>query len=390
MSKDVLVVGTGPTGLVLAAHLLSRGIATRIINKAAGPSPQSRALGVHARTLEMLEALDLADAFIDHGHRVRRFRMYARGRTLLNLNMSRNGSRYGFILHLPQGETEKLLRSRVRELGGIVEDGVELVRLDQEGDAVHTTIRDQAGRESTVTAGHVVGCDGAHSRVRHELGVSFEGRPYAEDWLLADVVVDGSLPEDETHGFFRSDGLPVVCLPMGAHRWRVVMPNVGDRSGSSPSLAEMQGLVDQRAPMPLRLSDPTWLASFRCHVRSTRTYRSGRVFLAGDAAHIHSPAGAQGMNTGMMDSENLALKLALVAGGQAPESLLDSYGQERIPVAYGVLSFTDKIVRMSTMRNPVAQAARDTLLPMFTSLPTVQKRTARRLSQMSVARVGVR
>ena len=385
MSTDVLVVGAGPTGLVLAAQLLSRGITTRIVNKANGPSPQSRALGVHARTLEMLDVLGVADAFIEHGHRVHRFRMYARGRSLLNLNMSRNGSRYGFILHLPQSETERLLRARVRELGGIVEDGVELLRLDREGDTVHATIRDTAGRDSVITAGHVVGCDGAHSRVRHEIGAAFQGQPYAEDWMLADVVVDGPLREEESHAFFRPDGLPVVCLPMGAHRWRIVMPNAGDRGGSAPSIEEIQELVDQRAPRRLRVSDPTWLACFHCHLRSTRTYRSGRVLLAGDAAHIHSPAGAQGMNTGMMDADNLGWKLALVAAGRAPDSLLDSYGQERIPVASGVLSFTDKIVRLSTIRNPVAQALRDTLLPLVSSLPTVQSRTARRLSQTSVA-----
>jgi 2-polyprenyl-6-methoxyphenol hydroxylase-like FAD-dependent oxidoreductase len=382
---QVLVVGAGPTGLVLAAQLLARGINTRIIDKGSGPPPQSRALGIHARTLELLDVMGLAESFIDHGHQVRRIRMYAGGRNLLNLDMSRNGSRYGFILHLPQSETETLLRARVRELGGIIEDGVELVRLDQDSDVVHATIRDCSGRESEIGAGYLIGCDGAHSRVRHELGIAFEGQPYAQDWLLADVALDGFEREDQVHFFFRPNGLPLACIPMGMHRWRVVMSNAGDRGGQPPSLEEIQELVEQRAPRRISITDPSWLACFRCQLRSTDTYRSGRVLLAGDAAHIHSPAGGQGMNTGMMDVHNLAWKLALVADGRAPHSLLDSYGHERIPVASSVLGFTDKIVRLSTMRNPVKRAVRDTLLPTVTRLPAVQSRAARRLSQVSVA-----
>jgi 2-polyprenyl-6-methoxyphenol hydroxylase-like FAD-dependent oxidoreductase len=382
---QVLVVGAGPTGLVLAAQLLARGINTRIIDKGSGPPPQSRALGIHARTLELLDVMGLAESFIDHGHQVRRIRMYAGGRNLLNLDMSRNGSRYGFILHLPQSETETLLRARVRELGGIIEDGVELVRLDQDSDVVHATIRDCSGRESEIGAGYLIGCDGAHSRVRHELGIAFEGQPYAQDWLLADVALDGFEREDQVHFFFRPNGLPLACIPMGMHRWRVVMSNAGDRGGQPPSLEEIQELVEQRAPRRISITDPSWLACFRCQLRSTDTYRSGRVLLAGDAAHIHSPAGGQGMNTGMMDAHNLAWKLALVADGRAPDSLLDTYGQERIPVASNVLGLTDKIVRLSTMRNPVKRAVRDTLLPSVTRLPAVQSRAARRLSQVSVA-----
>ena len=383
--SQALVIGAGPTGLVLGAQLLARGISTRIIDKGSGPPPQSRAIGIQARTLELLDVMGLAENFIDRGQQVRRFRMYAGCRNLFNLDMSRDGSRYGFILHLPQSETETLLRARVRELGGTVEDGVELVRLDQDGTAVHATTRDRSGRVSGISADYVVGCDGAHSRVRHELGLPFEGQPYPQDWLLADVALDGFDREDQTHAFFRPDGLPLACLPMGRHRWRIVMSNAGDRGGRPPSLEEIQELVEQRAPRRLTVSDPWWLACFRCQMRSTSTYRIGRVLLAGDAAHIHSPAGGQGMNTGMMDAHNLAWKLALVADGRAPHSLLDSYGHERIPVASSVLGFTDKIVRLSTMRDPVKRAVRDMLLPTVTRLPAVQSRAARRLSQVSVA-----
>ena len=384
---QVLVVGAGPTGLVLAAQLLARGVRTRVIDKAAGPGPLSRAVSIHARVLELLDTMGLAETFIEHGHQVRRFRMYAGRRNLLNLDMGRNGSRYGFILHLPQNETERLLRVSVTELGGTIEQGVELVRLSQRGEAVDARLRDAAGHETEVSADYAVGCDGAHSRVRHELGLGFEGQPYPHDWLLADVALDGIDRNDQTRAFFRPNGLPLVCLPMGGHRWRLVMPNAGDRAGRAPSFDEIQDVVAQRAPWPLQISDPGWLACFRCQLRSTTTYRRGRVLLAGDAAHVHSPAGGQGMNTGMMDAYNLAWKLALVAD-RAPEGLLDSYGQERVPVASDVLGFTDKIMRLSTMRHPVKRAVRDTLLPAATSLPLVQKRAARQLSQVSVRYVS--
>ncbi len=382
---QVLVVGAGPTGLTLAVQLLARGIPTRIIDKGDGPALQSRALGIHARTLELLDTMGLADAFIERGHRVSHLRMYAGARRLLNLDLARNGSRYGFVLHLPQRETEALLRARVQELGGTIEQGVELLGVAERGDAVEARLRDGAGHEVDVSAGYLVGCDGAHSRVRHELGLSFDGQPYPQDWLLADVALDGAGSDDAVHAFFSPKGLPVVCIPMGGHRWRAGHGQRGRPRRPGPTFDEIRDLVGQRAPWPVEVSDPAWLASFRCQLRSTTTYRRGRVLLAGDAAHIHSPAGGQGMNTGMMDAGNLAWKLALVAEGRASEGLLDSYGQERVPVASGVLELTDKLVGLLTMRNPLKRAVRDTVVPLITSMPTVQRGAARRLSQMSVA-----
>ena len=382
---QVLVVGAGPTGLVLAAQLLARGIDTRIVDKGDGPARESRAVSVHARTLELLDTMGLAETFIEHGHRGRRFRMYAGNRSLLNLDMTRNGSRYGFILNLAQSETERLLRTRVHQLGGTIEQRSELAGACERGDGVDATLRDAEGRETEIRAGYVVGCDGAHSRVRHELGLAFAGQPYAGNFLLADVALDGVGSEDASHLFFRPDGRTLVCLPMARHRWRVVMPNADERGGRPPTFEEVQEQVGQRAPWPITVSDPGWLACFRCHLRSTTAYRRGRVLLAGDAAHIHTPAGGQGMNTGMMDAANLAWKLALVAGGDAADALLDTYETERLPAGRNTLGFTNKIFEWSTMRHPVKRAMRDVLVPAATALPAVQSRAARRLSQVSVS-----
>jgi 2-polyprenyl-6-methoxyphenol hydroxylase-like FAD-dependent oxidoreductase len=382
---QVLIVGAGPTGLVLAAELLARGVATRIIDKGDGFALESRALALHARTLEVLDLMGVAERFIDVGQIVRRFTFYSEGRRLLTLKLANNGSRYGFMLNLSQDDTERLLRRRVGELGGAIEYGVELESLQADPAGATAKVRDRDGCTSLISADFVVGCDGAHSRVRHELGLEFRGHPYPQEWLLADVRLGWSRPEDEAHAFFRADPAPLIFFPMRAHRWRMTIPFAGPRDGSPPTLEEMQRLTDERAPERVVLSDPTWLATFRCHRRSASVCRRGRVLLAGDAVHIHTPAGGQGMNTGMTDAHNLAWKLALVASGRAPESLLDSYGEERDPVAAGVLRLTHTLVGLGTLDHPIKRAARDAIVPAALGIPAVQRRAARRWTQVHVS-----
>jgi hypothetical protein len=250
---------------------------------------------------------------------------------------------------------------------------------------VTATIAGPGGQAGTITASYLVGCDGAHSRVRRELGLTFHGHPYPQDWLLADVGLDWDLREDAVHAFFRPDGLPVIFFPMRGHQWRLTLPFAGARGGQAPTLAEIQQLTSQRAPRPVTVSDPTWLATFHCHRRSASGYRCGRVLLAGDAVHIHSPAGGQGLNTGMIDAHNLGWKLALVATGRAPSTLLDSYGTERRPVADQVLKLTHTLVRYGTMRHPVKRRVRDIAVPVFGRTAVIQRRAARMLSQVWVA-----
>jgi 2-polyprenyl-6-methoxyphenol hydroxylase-like FAD-dependent oxidoreductase len=387
MTSDcqVLVVGAGPTGLVLACELLARGIRARIIDKGDGVVLQTRALGIHARTLEVFDMMGLAERFIEHGQVVRRFHMYTDGKTLVRLDLARNGSAFGFMLDVPQDVTETILRQRVRELGGRVEQGIEVKGLSVDPGGVTATVTEPGGSTRGITADYVVGADGAHSSVRSELGLDFQGHPYTQDWLLADVHLDWDRADDEMHAFFRRDGRPLICMPMREHLWRVILPYAGDRDRRAPTLEEIQRLVGERAPEPVPVSDPAWLATFRCQRRSTHVYRRGPVMLAGDAVHVHSPAGGQGMNTGIMDAHNLAWKLALVASGQAPERLLDSYGQERGPVAADVLALTHALVRLGTMTHPMKRALRNTIVPAVGRLAPLQRRAVRRISHIGVA-----
>ena len=392
MQQDcqVLVVGAGPTGLVLAAELLARGIRTHVIDKGDGVALQSRAIGIHARTLEVLDTMGLAGRFTERGQVVRQFRFYSQRRCLVSLEFARCGSRFGYLLDLPQDQTERLLRARIAELGGAIEQRAELTGLAPGDDAVTVTVAGPAGRTGTITAGYVVGCDGAHSLVRRELGLTFRGHPYPQHWLLADVLLDGDLPdgdlrEDAVHAFFRPDGLPIIFFPMRGHRWRLTLPFAGDRGEQAPTLAEIQHLTSQRAPRPVTVSDPTWLASFRCHRRSASAYRRGRVLLAGDSMHIHTPAGGQGLNTGILDAHNLGWKLALVASVRAPGTLVDSYGAERRPVAEEVLRLTHTLVHYGTMSHPVKRRVRDFVVPALGRSAAIQRRAARRLSQVYVS-----
>ena len=387
MTNDcqVLIVGAGPTGLVLACELLARGIRARIIDKGDGAALETRALGIHARTLEVFDMMGLAGRFVGHGQVVRRFHMYTDGKTLVRLELGRNGSAFGFMLDVPQDVTETLLRQRFTELGGRVEQGIELSGLSADSGGVTATVCELGGVVRAVTADYLVGADGAHSRVRSELGLEFRGHPYTQDWLLADVHLDWDRPEDEMHAFFRRDGRPLICMPMREHRWRVILPFAGERDRRAPALEEIQRLVGERAPEPVPVSDPSWLATFRCQRRSTHVYRQGRVLLAGDAVHIHSPAGGQGMNTGIMDAHNLGWKLALVASGRSPEGLLDTYGAERDPVAANVLTLTHALVRLGTVNRPVPRAARNAIIPAAGRLATLQRRAVRRISHIHVS-----
>ena len=381
---DVLVVGAGPTGLTLAIQLLSRGVRARLIDQDPGLPKLSRAIGIQPRTMETLDMMGVADRLLEIGHRGLRTSVYVGGRRLAGIDMTYADSQYPFILHLPQNRTEEVLRSRLAELGGKVESSIELVGFVQDADAVIATLRDAEGREVQVTASFLVGCDGSHSLVRRVLDVPFEGQPYPFDWLLADTRLDGVARNDEVHVYWGRGGQPLGLIPIDSRLWRVSVPMPADRGGAAPTLEEIQRLVDERGPGGIVVHDPETLTCFRCQIRSADTYRRDRVFLAGDAAHIHAPTGAQGMNLGINDAANLGWKLAYVVAGSAPEALLDSYGAERRAAAQQVIAFTDNMVRFVLETSPFRRTLRRAMMPLL-RMPRTQRRMANRMAQLAIS-----
>ncbi len=381
---DVLVVGAGPTGLTLALQLLSRGVSTRLIDQDPGLPKLSRAIGIQPRTMETLDMMGVADRLLEIGHRGLRTSVYVGGRRQAGIDMTCADSEYAFILHLPQNRTEEVLRSRLAELGGKVESGIELLGFVQDADVVTATLSDAEAPEVQVTASFLVGCDGSHSMVRRVLAVPFQGQPYPFDWLLADAELDGVGRNDEVHVYWGPGGQPLGLIPIDGRLWRVSAPMPAERGGAAPTLEEIQGLVDARGPGGIVVHGPETLTCFRCQIRSTETYRRDRVFLAGDAAHIHAPTGAQGMNLGINDAANLGWKLAWVVAGRAPNTLLDTYGTERRAAAQQVMAFTDNMVRFVLETSPVRRTLRRAMMPLLRT-PRMRGRLANRMAQLAIA-----
>ena len=293
--------------------------------------------------------------------------------------------RYRFAISLPQSQTEQILLQLLVRYGLDVERERELVALSQTEDRVVAVIRGSDGSEELLESEWLIGCDGAHSGVRHALNLSFEGEEYSETFLLADARVQSSLDRIHIHLFLADDGI-VGVFPFRSEHSRVIA-SLGSHKGNAeeePRLAEVQALVDRRTCQSLQLSDPAWLSRFHISHRKIREFRFGRVFLAGDAAHIHSPAGGQGMNTGIQDAFNLAWKIGLAIHGRAPVSLLDTYNEEREPVAKMVLNLTDRLTRMATLQNPFGLQLRNALLPLLTGIHLIEDRVVETVSEIGI------
>ncbi|WP_448073719.1 FAD-dependent monooxygenase [Georgenia yuyongxinii] len=360
---DVLVVGAGPTGLALAAELRAHGTSLRLIDRLDDRAHESRALALQPRTLEVLARLDLADELVARGNRTVRVELHAPRRTtrvpLFDLGLE--DTAYPFLLFLSQAVTEEVLAAHLQTRGIQVERGVSLAALSQGDHAVTCRLRHGDGGTETVRARFVVGCDGAHSTVRRLANIAFAGATYPQRFVLADLEADGAAP-DAAHVYLAEPGM-LFLFPLGRPAtWRLLAMRPPD--GPPTDLASLQELaVAYRTG--LRLRDPVWTTDFRLHVRGAARYRAGRVFLAGDAAHIHSPAGAQGMNTGIQDAANLGWKLALVAAGVSPPALLDTYQAERAPVGRQVLRMTDRAFRAATSTRPAVRMMRTRLAPVL-------------------------
>ena len=388
---DVLVVGAGPTGLILALELARRDINIRIVDKNSGPSTTSKALAIHSRSLEMLENMDLVQEFLKRGVELKGVNIHADNKRIAHFSFEELDSLYPFALSIPQNITEEILIAALAKNGIRVEWNTVLLDLNDSGRHVSARVKQGGGEEEVISTNYLVGCDGAHSTVRHELGLAFEGEKYPETWILGDVVAEGDLREDEINLFNTDEGL-LAFFPYGGGRFRVVADKEADPALSkntektyteytAPTLEELQDAVDRRSYIKEKLSDPLWTSSFSIHRRHVSKYRINRVFLAGDAAHIHSPAGGQGMNTGMQDSFNLGWKLALAVNNLVTDSFLDSYEEERLAVALSVLQMTDFITKVNTTRNPIAQHIRNRLAPILSAQEVIQKRIRNNVSE---------
>jgi 2-polyprenyl-6-methoxyphenol hydroxylase-like FAD-dependent oxidoreductase len=365
---DVLVVGAGPTGLTLAAQLRAFGATVRIVDRQLDRVHESRALVIQPRTLEVLRGLNVTRELIARGNDAVWIQLHAGNRSvrIRVFGLGLADTAYSFLLFLSQAETEQVLLDHLAGFGVHAERGVELVGSQADPDGLTCTLRLPDGRTEQVRTRYLVGCDGAHSSVRRDARIPFEGGVYPQVFTLADLEVDGGLDADTAHAFLGDEGVLFFFPLVRPASWRLlaVNPTIERQQESErPSLDQLQALADAFTGGRFRLSDPVWLTYFRLQHRQASRYRAGRVLLAGDAAHVHSPAGGQGMNTGIQDAWNLGWKLALVARGMADEALLDSYDAERRPVGRFVVRFTDRIFAAATSTNPLVNGLRTRVIP---------------------------
>ena len=383
-----LVVGAGPVGLTMSLELSRHGVPCRIIDSAAQATDKSKALVLWGRTLELLDQSgSVADDFLPQGILAKAVNIFGNGQRLVHMPFERADTSFPQPLMIPQCDTERLLAARLALRGIHVEREVELIDFTDSGATVEATLRHAGGRTEQVSCRWLLGCDGAHSRVRKTLGIEFTGEFDPNDWILADVHLDGPVPQDELSIYWHSAGI-IALFPIGGNRFRVVADQghaADTAKPADPSLDQVQAMLNARGLEQLRVYDPFWLAGFRIHERKVSQYGAGCVFLAGDAAHIHSPAGGQGMNTGMQDAMNLAWKLALVERGSAlRERLLPSYSQERSAVGDMVLRGATNLTRLATLRNPLLQFIRNHAFSLIGSLSAIQERAIGALSEMAV------
>jgi len=368
MHSDVLIIGAGPTGLVLALWLTKLGVKVRIVDKTAEPGTTSRALAVHARTLELYQQLDLADFVVEHGHRVPAVDLWVRGEPAARLPFETIGedlTAYPFLEIFPQDQHERLLIERLEKLGVAVERRTELVRFIDEGDRVVASLRKPDGRDKDCEASYIAGCDGAHSLVRDTLGTGFPGGTYRQVFYVADVEAAGPSIDGQLHvDLDEADFLAVFPLA-GEGRARLIGTVRDERADHADKLKFED--VSQRAIDHLKVQVKTvnWFSTYHVHHRVTEHFRKGRAFLLGDAAHIHSPAGGQGMNTGIGDAINLAWKLEAVLTGRAPDNLLDTYETERIGFARRLVATTDRVFTLATAEGRIAEIMRTRIVPVI-------------------------
>jgi len=382
---DVLIVGAGPVGLFLANECARRGLRWRLVEANPSQSKHSKALAIFPRTLEIFDMAGVAGPFLEIANRVTSVSVVTHEHRLAHMPFAPHESPYPFVAMVPQDVTERLLAQQLAGKGGSVEYETSFVSAVEHDDYVSATL-DRKGQRMELTAAFVVGCDGAHSAVRHLLKLPFEGAQYNDLFLLADVETNETIPADELQ-LCPSEFGPVAIFPMNSTRRRVVA-TIQTAEGDAPSLDLVQRILSERAPRGIEARGLYWSSYFRIHHRHVAQLRVGRFFIAGDAAHIHSPFGGQGMNTGLHDVWNLVWKLDLALHGHGNEELLDSYSSERIPVIKHVMETTHLLTKAMGTPSKFAQALRDTVIPMVSRLAPFQHAFVQRLSELGIAYGG--
>jgi 2-polyprenyl-6-methoxyphenol hydroxylase-like FAD-dependent oxidoreductase len=363
---QVLIVGAGPTGLVLALFLAKTGVSVRIIDRHAGPGENSRALGVQARTLEFYRQLGIADEVVARGIPMSAIHLRREGHAVAKIDFAKFGSGlspYPFVLSFPQDEHEALLVRHLRAAGVEVEWGTELTDLRETPAGVQAILRDPEGIEQDCAVSYVCGCDGARSFVRQKLNLTFAGGTYERTFFVADIEASGAAAAGHSFSLCLGGNGALFVLPVrstGMHRLiGAVPPEIA--TDASMRFEDIRDFVEREARIKVR--SVHWFSAYQVHHRVAGRFRAGRVFIAGDAAHIHSPVGGQGMNTGIGDAVNLAWKLAAVIRGGAAASLLDTYGTERMGFAHFLVATTDKLFHLMTGRGWSRELFRTLLLP---------------------------
>ena len=381
----VLVCGAGPTGLVTAIGLARAGIEVVLIDAATEPSPLSKAAVVWRRTLEVLHDAVPSRRFLNQGRIVEGIHIESEGRLLRDVGFPTESAVFPPGVLIPQSTTERILTESLSDLGIKIRRGVELREVDADQHQVKVVL-EEAGATRTESFGWLIGADGAHSRVRHALGLEFPGDSIERRWILADLEVEDSGPEDRIRFFLGHAGMAGL-FPYGEGRWRLIAdggPIDIDTPRRDPDRGEIEAILAERTSLDWKIKSTPWLADFRVNERQVEAYRHGRVMLAGDAAHVHSPAGGQGMNTSIQDAVNLVWKLSMVVRGTAFDSLLDTYQAERHPVGAAVVRGSGKALEFAMDRGPLVTFLKRRILPLALGLDLVRGKVVRRLSEIDI------
>ncbi|MDP1604308.1 MAG: FAD-dependent oxidoreductase [Legionella sp.] len=380
---DVLVVGAGPVGLFCANELSRHGLSCRIIEKKSALSDKSKALGIHIRTLDVLQDCGFYDEVIEEGHVVLGALLKSNGKQLAELNFEGIGASRNFLIDLPQDKTERILYKGLVDKKIAIEWQSELLTLEQFPDEVIAGIEHPDGHIEKIRANWLIACDGAHSTARQLLKAEFIGASYAQTWWLADLHINWSLPQNKMI-INASEKGPLACFPMGDNRYRIVMTAPANHH-EQPDMNDIVQAFNERTSDEALLSDPVWITAFSIHHKQIQHYRDNRVFFCGDAAHIHSPMGGQGLNTGIQDAYNLVWKLALVQKKQAKDNLLNSYHDERYPIGKSVLKKTDIMTKMILIKTPYLITLRNHLMSFLSSFDFLRKIIAKDLAELKIS-----